>query len=144
MEQVAFDIPSSLKIIDEKVFCGCSSLTQISIPSSVERIDSYAFEDCSSLLEITIPSSVSFIGSLIFMNCSSIEKVSILPKTISSGYDLFKGCSSLKQIIVPYSISELSIGNDYQGEIKRIWYFQFYANIYISDFYFKVKWFLFK
>ena len=47
-------LPSTLKIIKNSGFYGCTKITTITIPSSVETIESNAFSDCSNLAEVRI------------------------------------------------------------------------------------------
>ncbi|KAK8890642.1 hypothetical protein M9Y10_035425 [Tritrichomonas musculus] len=112
LEQVTFEMPSSLTSIEYSAFQGCSSLTRIVIPSSVTAIKGYAFNECSSLIEITIPSSVTLIGLCAFSKCSSLKSVSFeAPSSLQSiGDYAFSYCYSLKNISISSSIA--SIGKD--------------------------------
>ena len=88
-------IPSSVTLIGESVFSGCSGLTSLTIPSSVTWIGNYAFEGCSGLTSLTIPSSVTSIGNYAFEGCSGLTSIYVyLEKTPKLGTDIFSGCDA--------------------------------------------------
>ena len=64
-----YSIRKGVKVIGNKAFRLCISLTNIEIPDSVINIGSWAFENCSSLRNINIPNSVTTIGGNAFFNC---------------------------------------------------------------------------
>ena len=53
-----YSIRKGTKIICDRAFCLCSSLTEIVIPNSVASIEDCAFWGCSSLSSLVIPNSV--------------------------------------------------------------------------------------
>lgn len=63
---VSFQIPSTVKTIDDYAFNGCTSLTNITIPDSVTRINDHVFQNCKSLSNIIIPSSVTYLEFHVF------------------------------------------------------------------------------
>ena len=77
----AYSIKEGTRIICDKAFSFCGSLSKIIIPSSVTSIGDNAFMGCRSLLDIVIPSSVTSIGDRAFNNCSSLKYISI-PKSV--------------------------------------------------------------
>ena len=79
-------IPSSVMIIGQGAFYGCSGLTSVIIPSSVTSIYGYAFYGCSSLTSVTIGSGVKQIGSRAFADCQKLTDVTCLAKTVPSTY----------------------------------------------------------
>ena len=54
----SYSVKEGTKIICDRAFCLCSSLTEIVIPNSVASIGDSAFLGCISLTEIVIPNSV--------------------------------------------------------------------------------------
>lgn len=64
-----YSIRKGVKVIGNKAFRLCISLTNIEIPDSVINIGSWAFENCSSLRNINIPNSVTTIGGNAFSGC---------------------------------------------------------------------------
>lgn len=68
-------LPSSLEIIEERVFYRNSSLREILIPSNVTSIGEYAFNGNTSLIKAFIPRSVEFIGHNCFFNVPNDLKI---------------------------------------------------------------------
>ena len=67
-----FEIPNSVKSIEDYAFFDCSSLASIIIPNGVTSIGEEAFSCCSSLTSVTIPNSVSTIEGYAFYECKSL------------------------------------------------------------------------
>ncbi|WP_418581135.1 leucine-rich repeat protein [Prevotella sp.] len=64
-----YSIRKGVKVIGDRAFCGCKSLTNINIPNSVTTIGRGAFSRCNSLTSITIPNSVVTIIGNPFSTC---------------------------------------------------------------------------
>ena len=77
----AYSVKEGTRIICDRAFLGCGSLSEIVIPSSVTSIGDLEFYGCGSLSEIVIPSSVTSIGYKAFCGCSSLKYISI-PKSV--------------------------------------------------------------
>ena len=107
-------IPSSVTSIGDSAFSGCYSLSEIVIPSSVTSIGDWAFSGCYSLSEIVIPSSVASIGDSAFSGCVSLSEIVIPSSVTSIGDSAFSWCSSLKYISIPKSVICLN-GNPFAG-----------------------------
>ncbi len=103
----SFEINEKTKVIYEKAFFGCNSLTSITIPDSVTSIGWGAFARCSSLTSITIPDSVTSIGESEFSECSSLTSITIPNSVTSIGWGAFARCSSLTSITIPDSVTSI-------------------------------------
>ena len=103
-------IPSSVTSIGDSAFSSCDSLSEIVIPSSVTSIGDSAFYGCDSLSEIVIPSSVTSIGDGAFSSCDSLSEIVIPSSVISVGYGAFSFCSSLSEIVIPSSVTSIGKG----------------------------------
>ena len=64
-------LPTTIQIIGDDAFSGCTSITSLAIPDSVDEIGSYAFKGCSNLTSVTLGYYVR-IDSLAFAGCSDI------------------------------------------------------------------------
>ena len=97
-------IPASVTSIGDSAFCGCRSLSSIVIPASVTSIGDNAFCGCHSLSKIVIPASVTSIGDGAFSDCRSLSNIAIPASVTSIGDKSFYNCSSLKYISIPESV----------------------------------------
>ena len=100
-------IPSSVTSIGKGAFSSCNSLSEIVIPSSVTSIGDCAFSSCYSLSEIVIPSSVTSIGDWAFYDCNSLSEIVIPSSVTSIGDSAFAGCRSLSEIVIPSSVTSI-------------------------------------
>ena len=110
----AYSVKEGTRIICDRAFWYCDSLSEIVIPSSVASIGDSAFLGCRSLSEIVIPSSVTSIGDSAFSGCDSLSEIVIPSSVTSIGDRAFNGCFSLKYISIPKSIICLN-GNPFAG-----------------------------
>ena len=110
----AYSVKEGTRIICDRAFWYCDSLSEIVIPSSVASIGDSAFLGCRSLSEIDIPSSVTSIGDSAFSCCDSLSEIVIPSSVTSIGDRAFNGCFSLKYISIPKSIICLN-GNPFAG-----------------------------
>ena len=100
----AYSVKEGTRIICDRAFGICRSLSEIVIPSSVTSIGDRAFSFCDSLSEIVIPSSVTSIGDSVFSFCDSLSEIVIPSSVTSIGDSAFSFCSSLKYISIPKSV----------------------------------------
>ena len=104
-----YSIKEGVKIICERAFFCCGSLSSLVIPDSVTSIGGSTFSGCSSLSNIVIPDSVTSIGDDAFWFCSSLRNLVIPDSVTAIGDRAFSGCCSLESLVVPDSVA--SIGN---------------------------------
>ncbi len=67
-----YDIPSGVKIIEDRAFFEISGLSTVTIPDSVLSIGEYAFYWSNTLKSIIIPNSVVSIGEKAFDLCDNL------------------------------------------------------------------------
>ena len=107
-----YSIRKGVKVIGDKAFAWCKSLTNINIPNSVITIGEWAFEECKSLTNINIPNSVTTIGKGAFYICESLTNINI-PDSVTTIEDwAFASCNSLTSITIPSSVVTI-IGNPF-------------------------------
>lgn len=82
-------IPSSVKTIGEKAFCGCANLEEIIIEKGLEIIGKEAFYGCKSLIKVVLPSTVEVIEEEAFCNCKNLNIIKIPKKTTVIGKSAF-------------------------------------------------------
>ena len=100
-------LPNSLKEIPSNTFEGCKKLTTINFPSTLTTIGDSAFSGCESLPEAILPSGVEKIESNAFKNCKSLKKA-VVPDTVSSiGSSAFYGCEALTDITLGSKLKKI-------------------------------------
>ena len=109
-----YSIRKGVKVIGDRAFKFCRSLTNINIPNSVTTIGEWAFGECKSLTNINIPNSVTTIGEGAFYICESLTNINIPNSVTTIGHSAFVGCDSLTNITIPSSVVTI-IGNPFCG-----------------------------
>lgn len=87
-----YSIRKGVKVIGNRAFGGCESLSSINIPNSVTNIGNGAFSWCGSLISISIPNSVTNIGGSAFWHCSSLISINISNSVTNIGNSAFEDC----------------------------------------------------
>lgn len=72
-----YEMPLSVKEIEEYAFWGANNLAKLSITSGVKKIPEYAFSNCKGLQHVTLPRSVQSIFAYAFQNCDSLSYINI-------------------------------------------------------------------
>ena len=106
----SINIPNSVTNIGDEAFYGCRSLTNIKIPNCVTNIEDNVFAYCRSLSNIIIPDCVINIGEGAFRNCNSLISIKIPVCVTNIGNSAFYGCSSLTSINIPNSVTDIGNG----------------------------------
>ena len=78
-----YSIRKGVKVIGNRAFASCHSLTSINIPNSVTTIGDSTFDWCESLTNINIPNSVTTIGKGAFGYCDSLTDINI-PNSVTT------------------------------------------------------------
>ena len=102
----AYSVKEGTRIICDRAFWYCRSLSEIVIPSSVTSIGDSAFSGCVSLSEIVIPSSVTSIGDSAFSWCSSLKYISIPKSVICLNGNPFAGWNGKLECLSPNFVYE--------------------------------------
>ena len=103
----SINIPDGVTNIGDFAFYCCRSLTCINIPSRVTNIGEGAFAFCISLTNIDIPNNVTNIGDSAFMCCKSFTNISIPDGVTNIGDKAFEDCKSLVSINIPNSVTNI-------------------------------------
>lgn len=100
-------LPSTVTVLTNNCFQGCSSLETINLPEGVYEIQGYAFDSCSKLSNISLPNALTHIGEYAFQG-SGLSSSIIIPSGITkiNNYT-FNKCSSLPSITIPASVSSI-------------------------------------
>ena len=73
----SYQIPQSVRIIDEGAFDGCSALGDVTIGEGVRVIGALAFAQCVNLTRVTIPASIDQIDENPFDGCAALEHIDL-------------------------------------------------------------------
>ena len=103
----SINIPDGVTNIGDWAFSCCRSLTCINIPSRVTNIGEGAFAFCISLTNIDIPNNATNIGDSAFMCCKSFTYISIPDGVTNIGDKAFEDCKSLVSINIPNSVTNI-------------------------------------
>lgn len=68
-----YELPSTVKVIEEYAFYNCKGLTSIVLPEGLTTIRTASFTYCSLLDKIILPSTVKTIGKSAFVGCSGLQ-----------------------------------------------------------------------
>lgn len=91
-----YEIPDSVRIIEDWAFADAKNLKRVIIPDSVERIGEGAFFHCENLEEVIIPYSVDTIQDTAFRGCLNLKRVYIAAKSFKDlGWGIFYGCKNI-------------------------------------------------
>ena len=105
-------IPSTVKIIEEGAFRGCTNLSSVIFDgnSQLTSLGSYAFQECA-LKSIEIPNGITSLGDGTFQGCTCLTSVKIPNGVTSLGDYNFKGCSSLTSMEIPSGVVSIGDGS---------------------------------
>ena len=68
-------IPSTVREIDERAFCWCTALTNVTFEEGVQSIGAFAFSNCCNLASVTLPTTLSHLGEGCFEKCDALRHV---------------------------------------------------------------------
>lgn len=95
--------------IGQGAFSG-TSLSQVLIPSTVTIIGNCAFSGCTALIDFSLPMSVTTIGASAFTNDIQLNKI-MLPNSLTSiGDYALSGCKNFSSINIPSGITIIPTG----------------------------------
>ena len=123
-------LPSSIEIIGNQCFSGCSELEEVVFPegcTDFRKIEYAAFEGCSKLKRINVPETVQEIGDDAFVGCDSLfddpdfqvvgqilvkctsdEKDVTVPEGIRAiGTHAFDKCENIESVIIPDGVKSI-------------------------------------
>ena len=102
-----YSIRKGVKVIGNRTFERCDSLTSINIPDGVTNIGDFAFTECRSLTCINIPSRVTNIGEGAFAFCISLTNIDIPNNVTNIGDSAFMCCKSFTNISIPDGVTNI-------------------------------------
>jgi serine/threonine protein kinase len=107
LELKEYTVRKGTRVICDRAFYHCSSLTSLTLPFSLQSIGGGAFSDCYSLTSLTLPSSLQSIGDNAFGGCYSLTSLTLPSSLQSIGGGAFGGCVSLTSLTLPSSLQSI-------------------------------------
>ena len=101
------EIKQGAKVIADRAFENCTSLTSITILDGVTSIGYRAFYNCRSLTSVTIGSGVTSIGNQAFLGCRSLASINIPDGVTSIGNGAFDFCTSLTSVTIGSGVTSI-------------------------------------
>lgn len=84
-------IPANISKVGKYAFYECTSLRSVEFCERISELSERMFYGCSALTEITIPKNVLKIEGYAFGSCTELEKVTMTAETTSLGEGIFAG-----------------------------------------------------
>lgn len=104
-----FYLSDVMRCIQSYAFLNAISLKNVYCGTSIELIDDFAFAGCTSLSSIDLENTVlSEVSDNCFLNCDSLTEVTIPKTAIKIGSRAFAECDSLCKVVIPVSVTEIS------------------------------------
>lgn len=125
----------SVKVVPEKAFSGCSSLSAVSFserisevsdgafegtaltekvfPGTLTKVGASAFASCGSLTHVAFTDRLEFLGDGAFSGCSALEKAEVQGVSHPGSY-IFDGCTGLQKAYCPETAVEFPAGTVYR------------------------------
>jgi hypothetical protein len=94
-----------IELAEGGFFANNTELRGITLPSTLTVINDRLFQGCSALERVTINGAISSIGLLAFMNCSSLGSIDLPESLRYIGENAFKA-TGLRSIVVPSNVEE--------------------------------------
>lgn len=106
-EKTAFIVPSTVRIIGSRAFCGQEKLERIEMHDDICEIGDAAFMGCASLTSVQIPKGCHEVNALAFAGCTSLTDIKLYDGITALYNDAFLHCDSLEKIDLPDSIEKM-------------------------------------
>ena len=120
LQEVVFANKSKLKEVQTAAFKNCIALKSISLPSSVKIVGNEVFSGCSSIESIDFNTKgLTDFGTLVFKNCSNLKSV-VVPSQVSVTEKKFEGCASLSSVVLSEGITSIGDKAFYGRAIKSL------------------------
>lgn len=101
-------IPDSVHTIRMGAFYDCRMLAKIHLPANLDTVNDFLCYNCK-LTEVTVPGSAEYIGRKAFASMSSLKKVVLEEGVIGIFDDAFERCYNLETIVIPESLSSVTM-----------------------------------
>lgn len=104
-------LPNSLKVIGNRAFRGCKSLSDLIMPEGLQTIGKEAFAECTSLSNLKFSEGLQAIGQGAFKNCTSLGKIQFPSGLQEISGEAFVGCTLLTEVKLPDNLQLINAGS---------------------------------
>ncbi len=101
-------------------FNSCTELLYAFIPETVDTIGDRVFYNCKKLKTVKGMLGVVTLGKDAFKDCESLEKVIGMTNLKFFDASAFDGCKSLKNYILPETVEQIDITNQYDEHLSEL------------------------
>ena len=96
--------PGKLRGLNNELFRGCVSLTEVELPDSIAVVGRHAFRNCAALRTLRLPATSTSIGAHAFRHCDALVGVHIPSTCTAIGDSAFADCGALAVAVVPQAV----------------------------------------
>ena len=136
------EIPEGIKVIKNKAFMNCFNLQEIKFPSSIEQIGFRIFDGCNNLKSIIINNNDNYcVANYMFIDRKNkrllrAENHGEIKMRIPEGIQCISGkafeCNQASEIIIPASITDISVDAFYECYKLRSFSVAYGSKIYCA------------
>ncbi len=112
-------LPSSMRVIGERVFDSCTNLTEVNLNDGLEEIGFWAFYGCTALENLDLPSSLRSIKHYAFEGCA-LQRIELPEGMVSLTESALRNCAGLKEAILPASLKTIGEYAFYQCPLEHV------------------------
>ena len=106
----ALTLPSTLRVIGQQSFQGCTRLPSVVIPGGVVDLGIGSFYHCTGLQSVTLPEGIRDIPWACFSGDSALAAVNLPTGLSVISEDAFRECASLASVNLPESLTAIRNG----------------------------------
>lgn len=107
----SIELPETVTSIGVAAFAKDSALTRFVFPKSIKKVEDAIFQYCPNLSEVVLPEACTEIGGSVF--CETNIKELVIPEDVTTfGPFLCYRCKSLEHVILPSTLTDLSLAQD--------------------------------
>lgn len=107
-EMTCVSIPDTIIVINNGVFCGCSSLERVIFPKGLLAIGDSAFSGCEKLSSVALGDNLLAIGNSAFSNCRALTEISIPDSVQFIDHSAFYRCAALKKVTLGSGLTAIA------------------------------------
>lgn len=97
----------SVKVIGEKAFYGCTSLSEVNFGENIGYLPNAVFLNCISLANIILPKNIAYIGCECLKDCTALTDIKLIG-VMEIDNNAFENCVNLCNLTLPDTLTHIS------------------------------------